>query len=99
MDTKSVWQEGMKWMKKGPKAREVDFIAVEKWFGRNCDLKVRPIEQASEKLTQLTPALKVDFIKGKPMTFYRADNGAFYFRGRTFASEQLGKALKKLGEL
>lgn len=93
-------QVGMKWFAKREEEKEVDFIRVEKWFGKYCSIKGLFIEEASElPLETFKPAFFIKFIKGEVQALGRNDEGVYLWKGQAFTSEELDGALKELAQL
>lgn len=89
------YQSGMKWViRQNGQVAELDQIAMEKWFSRNCVLETTPV--ADVKNAQ--PILKVSFVAGVPQTLMSSSEG-FIWMGRKFKSEQLQLALAELTKI
>lgn len=95
-----LYQDGSKWFfdRQGQK-KEVDFVAVEKWFARHCSLHVEAAAVSAQQT--LHPGLVVKFVRGPDQTFERAEgSGTIYrWRNQTFKSPELDMALSLLGDL
>ena len=93
-------QSRMRWMQEKPIQKELDGLAVEKWFGQNCKV---PIELAEVRPTnvefQSPAAMSVEFIQGGTADFIKAGMGAIRFKNRTFTSPELQQAIKDLEQL
>ncbi len=92
-------QVKLKWLWETTPPQELNFIAVEKWFGRNCKVKVERLapdrfDEASQK-----PAMLVHFIKGPAETLFRVGEDLFKWRQEIFRSSELKEALVDLENL
>ena len=92
-------QKGMKWIGETETEKELNFIAIEKWFGRHCQLLVNPVALEAAEKTQFNPILFVQFIDQTAHAFGYKEGGVYTWRGQTFRSEQLDLALKELKDL
>ncbi len=90
-------QEKLKWLWQGDPVLELNFIAVEKWFGRYCRVMIDRVDPAD--LGTVGPAMTVHFIKGEPETLMRSVGGVYRWRQEIFRSSELDQALKELEEL
>jgi hypothetical protein len=89
------YQSGMKWvMRQNGQVAELDQIAMEKWFSRNCVLETTPIDDVKDP----QPIVKVSFVAGVPQTLMSSPDG-FIWMGRKFKSEQLQLALAELTKI
>lgn len=96
----SIVQRKLKWFRETKnQSKELDFVAVEKWFGRHCKLTIEP--QPTEGFVEPSPAatLKVEFIKGPGSTLWRQKDGLFKWYDQVFSSSQLKTALSELNDL
>lgn len=92
-----VYQQGRKWMAEGGiESGELDFIAVEKWFGNNCKRSVTG--HVGEVRAQALVA-SVEFIDGAQAEFKADGQGLLIWKGRAFASPELESAFLELMEL
>jgi len=94
-----IFQDKLKWYRSGTPPQELDFIVVEKWFGRNCRVRVQKIPVAQFDGARAGPALVVNFIKGEPSTLLKAPDGSFRWHEQTFLSTELSTALDELKHL
>lgn len=95
-DGQRVVEEHMKWMRESAGSRqELNAIAVEKWFGSNCSVKIRPGDSGSD----FKPVLHLTLVDGQKETLEVGNNGDFRLNGREFVSPQLTEALRKLPSL
>ena len=93
----SIVQEGLTWYRKvNGGLEELDPIAVEKWFGRNCRIQA---EFDANGATAGTPLATVAFVSGPPQVLLVTGDGMFSWMGRAFRSEELKEALKGLSDL
>lgn len=93
----TLLQQKLKWLWDDGKRYELNFVAVEKWFGRYCRVRVERVSPAV--LESPRAAMVVEFIKGGVETLYRSANGYFSWKGEAFKSEELEKALQELSQL
>ena len=91
-----IYQDKFKWFASGPPQREVDFIAVEKWFGRNCSLEMESMAGNSVDQGSFQTALVVNFIKGTAERLFKLEPNVYVWRGQVFRSSQLESALQQL---
>ena len=96
MDGTLIAQEKMSWFRsKGGQSEELDPIAVEKWFGRNCRVEI-----AAEAATDAgPPAVEFQFVSGQPETIFSTGNGLYMWQSRVFRSPALETALNELQQL
>lgn len=91
-----VRETGMKWTRSaGGPEEELDPIAVEKWFGRNCSVSGKK----SESGEGFTPVLKLSLVNGETKTLARAGSGEYLWNGIRFVSTALDQALRDLSEI
>lgn len=89
----AVLQDGMKWYRaEGGERKELDSIAVEKWFSEYCKLESKTVEKAEGQ----TPLLTLDYVSGDPKTLNMTPDGIFTWEGRTFSSPELASAISAL---
>jgi len=89
-------QVKLKWMWESTPPLELNFIAVEKWFGRHCRVKVERLGPGQFNEASAQPAMLVHFIKGPAETLYRMGSNVFKWRQEIFRSDELDGALKDL---
>lgn len=92
-------QEGRIWQIEADTARVADFVSVEKWFGRNCRLKVTNLESVKVEQSQVSPELFVKFIDGQVEVLKRLAAGVYEWKGQIFSSKQMDQALTELETL
>jgi hypothetical protein len=93
----TVVQDGLAWFRKvNGGMEELDPIAVEKWFGRNCRVKADFAEGAP---TSGAPVATVAFVSGPPQVLLVTGEGIYSWMGRAFRSTELQEALKDLKAL
>ncbi|MGE0763052.1 MAG: hypothetical protein AB7N80_07225 [Bdellovibrionales bacterium] len=90
-------QEKLKWLWQADPTLELNFIAVEKWFGRYCRVKIERLDP--DQLANAAPVLVVEFIKGAPETLLRSVAGVYKWRQEIFRSQELDQALEALEKL
>lgn len=93
-----ISQRGLKWYREAPVEKELDSLAVEKWFGSNCKLPITATVDAGAGSANLPPLLSVDFVRGASEHF-RSSNGTIVWKGKTFASPELESAIQQLEQL
>lgn len=95
-DGKGIVQDGMRWYRRNNgNLEELDPVAVEKWFGKNCKVAIEPVSKAESTGVLFV----VNFISGPPETLYVAGDGLFRWQNRTFKSQQLEEAMNSLKDL
>ena len=106
-------RNGMKvsWMAYDPAARELGYLAVEKWFSNHCQIFVTPepdavgndSAQVSDPAQKLMDYVVIRYIDGSEMQVQRDGTGLFIAKrtGETtrFRSSDFVDALKELGVL
>lgn len=91
-----VQQDDMRWTRViADHHDELNTIAVEKWFGRNCSLKALKTTGGEG----FTPILKVGYVSGETATLERAPTGEYLWQGEKYISDGLDGALRTLAEL
>ena len=83
----------------GEDRRELDFIAVEKWFGRNCSVRAEITQVDGATLANFKPVIFVKFIDEKVEALGRNEGGTYIWQGKAFKSAELDQALTELGQL
>ncbi len=78
--------------------RKIDFLAMEKWFGKHCSLRMTPVLEGHREKNFRT-ALIVHFIKGTPERLLRQGPNIYGWRGQVFRSPQLKLALNELAKI
>ena len=93
-----IYQDKLKWLTGDSNPREVNFLDVEKWFGRNCSLKIKPLGKATTDINTFQTALIVNFIKGGSERFLNLpqEPHIYSWKGQVFRSPQLKQALDQL---
>lgn len=96
-----LYQEGYQWLsQRGEEAeRELNFIEVEKWFGRYCRLRGLRKDRDLVDIASLSPALHIKFITGQEEVIYQDSDQLYVWRDRAFKSEELTVALRELEKL
>ena len=92
-------QQGMKWFSIDGSNRELDFITVEKWFGRHCAIIGEDVVVDEAELAGFKPVIFVKFIDDKVEALGRNDGGTFIWRGRAFRSAGFDQALTELAQI
>src|SRR5690606_20417479 len=96
VDGFAVVQDGLDWYRRaGQHMGELDPIAVEKWFGANCRIKVKPAEATEASQAFVT----VSFVSGEPQTLAKVGPGVYSWMGQVFTSPEFEAAIKSLAEL
>ena len=91
-----VQEREMKWTRATAAGEEeLDPIAVEKWFGRNCSV----IGKKSETRQGFETVLKLGLVNGENKVLARASSGVYLWEGLQFVSESLDQALRELPDL
>ena len=98
-DSFQLAQEGRKWFVTTAEKKELNFIAVEKWFGRYCAVRSQVLPELPEPLETFQPVLFVKFITDKVEALRRSPDGTYWWQGQAFQSEELDLALKELAQL
>jgi len=76
----------------------LEFIPVEKWFGRNCRVIIDRVSPSEFDAATAKPVLVVKFIKGEPETLMAAGN-IYRWEREIFRSSELDQALVDLDTL
>ncbi len=93
----TVVQDGLAWFRKiNGGMEELDPIAVEKWFGRNCKVKV---EFEKDAAVSGAPVATLAFVSGPPQVLIVSAAGIYSWMGQAFRSQELEGALKDLKDL
>ncbi|USN46788.1 MAG: hypothetical protein H6626_11315 [Pseudobdellovibrionaceae bacterium] len=91
-----VVQEGMKWLAYNGEAQELNFVEVEKWFGRFCKVEAEFVTPDTIEAATLMPALGVQYIKGADKTLEKSVDGIFVWGKQVFRSQQMEEAIATL---
>jgi len=95
----NIFQKDNKWLNKSDdKTRELDFLEVEKWFGKYCSVTAFMRAGSSDNITD-QPIAKVSFIDGKAQDFLMSPTGWFVWQGNHFRSPELTEAFLELRQL
>jgi hypothetical protein len=89
----------MKWFVEDKDRREVNGLAVEKWFGRYCAVRGEVLAASGVDLNGFAPVLFVKFVTDQVEALGRNAEGTFLWRGQPFKSAELTEALNELGQL
>jgi hypothetical protein len=90
-------QDGRNWLLENPTQRVADFISVEKWFGRHCQIHARSAVGGNDQ--DFTPELFVKFVTGEVQVLKRNAAGLFSWRGKVFESPELTQAIEQIPQL
>lgn len=90
-------QEGSRWVVEDQSPREVNFIAVEKWFAKFCSVPAKSIEANAGE--GFRPSMMVKFVNGQVEVLRQNDDGVFLWKGQAFAAPQMLEALEELTQL
>ena len=93
----AIMQDGLKWYRTGDggERTELDPVAVEKWFGENCQLSGAK-EEASPGGT---PLMTLAYVSGLPATILMSADGVFSMNKSHFRSQDLLRAITALEHL
>jgi hypothetical protein len=96
-----ITQKGDEWVRDNGDSILLNFISVEKWFGRNCAVRAERVNEniSLEQKSEFLPALFVKFITGEVEYLRRSPDGRYIWRNRVFKSSKLDQALGELDEL
>lgn len=89
LEEKSQWL----WVDQNKKRQVLNYLEVEKWFARYCQVDYQSIEDAPGPFR---PVFEAEFIDGGRLTLYQSEEGLYRIREQIFASETLRQALKEL---
>ncbi len=94
-----VSQAKPRWMSQdqGGKARELNSLEIEKWFGINCQVRVR-VEKAVN-IGCITPYLKIKFVGDEIDELQKARDSHFLTGTDYFKSTELDQSLEELYKL
>lgn len=92
-----LYQDGINWFIELNKDRQqADSVAVEKWFGQYCSVKVIPIPLEKLDLNLFSPTLMVSFIDNVHIPILRSKDGTYLSGHHTFTSREFDQALHEL---
>lgn len=86
-----LYQEKLKWFLG---TEEVQFVPVEKWFGRNCRVRIKRLPP--NPLTKGASVLVVKFINGQMATLLKGEGDTYQWREEVFHSPEMTQALSDL---
>ena len=90
-------QEGNRWVWIAGGVKDVDFLSVEKWLSRFCEV---PAEVAKPSAGEdFSISYKVKFVDGSTEVLKRTASGVYQWRGREFKSPAFDMALAELENL
>ena len=90
---KLVEKDG-KWLWVQGDERTLDYLRVEKWFAKYCQVGITPLAPA--EISELHPIFEAVFINGDRISLHQGQRGHFKMRDQVFKSETLQNALKEL---
>ena len=93
IEAKLTEKEGQ-WMWVTQKSRPLDYMMVEKWFAKYCQVSVTQPE--TMQMIGFTPIFEAKFINGERLTLQSNGKDLFQIRDQIFRSETLRKAVKEL---
>ena len=73
--------------------RKLDYLRVEKWFAKFCQVDAKPMDNPLS--TPKQTVFEAEFLNGKHLNLYKNGEG-FEIRGRSFQSEALHQGLREL---
>lgn len=82
------------WFWIGETEKQLDYLRVEKWFARYCQIPVD--EVAEQKQEQSEPIFEANFINGTRLSVYQYPSGHFLINQKVFKSKVFEKGLKEL---
>ena len=75
--------------------KELDYLRVEKWFAKYCQIPVdKKLDSQGPQADQ--PLFEAQFIDGNRLSLYTDGQNTFRIRDKVFESETLRKAIKEL---
>ncbi len=92
-----LFEEEGRWlwkMKAG--TQELDYLRVEKWFAKYCQISIDEKLQTSENPVRFTPVFEAQFIDGSRKTLSQTNSDLFKIDSHQFRSETLRKGIKEL---
>lgn len=94
-------QDGSQWVVEssvGPEVvrRAVDFISVEKWFARFCNLAVEKPQVAVSETSATQPLMMVKYVTGDVGVLKQTAQGDLVWKGQVFKSQQFFEAVSEL---
>lgn len=93
----AVFQDSLKWYKvEGGERRELDSVAVEKWFAHYCKVAAHPVPKPAG---DSKPVVTLAYVAGSPVTLRQSADGVFSWQNYHFVSEALSKGLDELFEI
>ncbi len=100
-DGSGIEQVEYKWLghAEGTDRTPLDFIGVEKWFGKNCTVQVtnrRKSQGAGSTDALGAAAMNVHFINGTTESFYRLADGFYLWKDKVFQSAELTQQIDAL---
>ncbi len=99
-DSSKLLEKERKWiLVKDGEEKELDYLRVEKWFARYCQIPFEPLSDVdTREYVAAQPTLEVEFIDSQRLTISTLPNeeAGFGIRSRRFKSETLRKGLKEL---
>lgn len=96
-----IAQSSRRWLETKSE-RELNFLEVEKWFGRFCSVKVDQVSSLSgfeSKAEEFAPALEVHFIDGNLKRFEKSKNGWWRVNNTIFRSQEFDQGILSLSKL
>jgi len=90
-------QEGRAWIFSTPEEKVLDFVAVEKWFGRYC--RVNATGAITMPGEGSKPELFIKFVNGETEVLSITESGLFIWQDKVFSSPELSAALAELPQL
>lgn len=93
---KLIEEDGQWLWQKGDQSQELDYLRVEKWFAKYCQIPIDEKLDASKNRSPFKPFLEARFIDGSRKTLSVAGSTSFRIDSHLFRSETLRKGIKEL---
>jgi len=93
-----IYESEGQWLWKGSKQKTLEYLAVEKWFAKYCQIPIKRIS-IKDFTTPLTPRLEVSFVDGESLTIFDLGENRIQINEHIFESSQLQKGLGYLRNL
>lgn len=86
------------WRWDGPTDSKLNYLAIEKWFAKYCQISIAPID-FKDFGSQLVPLIEVGFVDGESTVFYDLGQNRLQVDEHIFKSSKLQKGLLELSKL
>jgi hypothetical protein len=89
-----IYEHEAKWYLKSDSEKELDYLRVEKWFARYCQIAI--LRSDDKPRDEAKADVEIQFINGERLTIFTFPDSNFRINKLIFKSETLRQGLKEL---